>query len=170
MDNTPDAFWKAGGGPWSFSDEAARLSRPTILVVEDDNDIRDMLATLLEFAGFVPVACDTAEQGLNALRENTFDLILTDYALPRHSGLWLLQSAEAEGLINGTPVLIVTAYPHISGAGEYEVVHKPFDLDDLVERVRRRLEAGGGPPRRSRTERAAQGDDGHSNDCGLERV
>ena len=62
-------------------------------------------------AGFAVVACDTAECGLNALREQEFDLVLTDYALPRQSGLWLLQEAESEGLIQGTPVLIVTAHP-----------------------------------------------------------
>jgi CheY-like chemotaxis protein len=117
------------------------LARPTILVVEDDADIRDMLATLLELAGFVPIACDTAEQGLNALRENSFDLILTDYALPRHSGVWLLQQATTEGLIDNTPVIIVTAHPQVSGAAGYEIVQKPFDLDDLVDRVRRRLES-----------------------------
>jgi len=167
MDNSANAFSAPGTGHWSFTQEAERLARPTILVIEDDQDIRDMLATLLEIAGFVPVACDNAEQGLNALREGSFDLILTDYALPKHSGLWLLQNAEAEGLINGTPVLIVTAYPHVSGAAEYEVVHKPFDLDDLVERVRRRLESTT-PRRRAVTSRPvvpakiSQSDGNHS--------
>src|SRR5690349_1036151 len=133
--------------PWDFSSSTDSLAQSAILVVEDDRDIRDMIATLLELAGFKVVACETAECGLNALREAEFDLILTDYALPRQSGLWLLENAEAEGLIKGTPVMIVTAHPHVERASGYEVIHKPFDLDELVERVRYRVE-GEGPRRR----------------------
>jgi DNA-binding response OmpR family regulator len=133
--------------PWDFSESTDRLTQPAILVVEDDRDIRELMSTLLDLAGFRVQACESAECGLNALREGDFDLILTDYALPRQSGLWLLENAEAEGLIQGTPVLIVTAHPHVEGAAGYEVIHKPFDLDELVERVRYRVE-GEGPRRR----------------------
>lgn len=136
-----------GPSPWDFSTEADALAVPTILLVEDDRDIRELISTLLDLAGFAVVACDTAECGLNRLREQEFDLILTDYALPRQSGVWLIEHAEAEGLIQGTPVLIVTAHPHVEGAGRYEIIQKPFDLDDLVERVRQRME-GDGPRRR----------------------
>jgi CheY-like chemotaxis protein len=139
----------SGFGPpnsWAVRDPD-KLAAPVILVVEDDQDIREMLATLLGMAGFTVVACDTAERALNALREQTFDVILTDYALPHRTGLWMLRSAEAEGLIDGTPVLMVTAYPDVAGAGPYQVIHKPFDLDDLVERVRYCVE-GEGPRRR----------------------
>lgn len=135
-----------GPHPWDYSTERD-LASPTILLVEDDRDIRELITTLLDLAGFAVVACDTAECGLNALREQEFDLILTDYALPRHSGVWLIQHAEAEGLIQGTPVMIVTAHPSVDGADNYEVIHKPFDLDELVERVRQRTE-GDGPRRR----------------------
>jgi CheY-like chemotaxis protein len=134
--------------PWDFSPEPERLAQPAILLVEDDRDIREMLATLLDMAGFNVQACDSAECGLNALRETAFDLVLTDYALPRQSGLWLLEHAEAEGLLQGTPVIIVTAHPHVDGASRYEVIHKPFDLDQLIERVRYRVEGEG--PRRQR--------------------
>ena len=133
--------------PWEFSTSADRLAQPAILLVEDDRDIRDMLATLLDMAGFSVTACGTAESGLNALREGDFDLILTDYSLPRQSGLWLVEKAEVEGLIRDTPVMIVTAHPHVEGAHGYEVIHKPFDLDDLIEKVRYRVE-GAGPRRR----------------------
>jgi DNA-binding response OmpR family regulator len=132
--------------PWDYSLGQDDLARPVVLVIEDDPDIRAMLSTLLDLAGFSAVTCETAEEGLNALREQAFDAILTDYALPRHSGLWFLHQAEAEGLILDAPVLIVTAHPDVV-AGPYEVIQKPFDLDDLVERIRFRLE-GEGPRRR----------------------
>jgi DNA-binding NtrC family response regulator len=123
---------------WDYSHGPDDLARPAVLVIEDDPDVRAMLFTLLDLAGFSAVMCETAEEGLNALREQAFDAILTDYALPRHTGLWLLEQAEAEGLIVDTPVLIVTAHPNVA-AGRYEVIQKPFDLDDLVERIRQRL-------------------------------
>ena len=141
-------FSPASPAPWDYSHDQDDLARPSVLVVEDDGDIRAMLSTLLDLAGFSPVICETRRGGLNALREQAFDVILTDYALPRHSGLWFLEHAEAEGLILDTPVLIVTAHPDVA-AGPYEVIQKPFDLDHLVERVRYRLE-GDGPRRRRR--------------------
>ena len=144
-------FDPQSGNPsvWDLWASGDRLAQPAILLVEDDRDIREMLSTLLETAGFAVHACDSAERGLDALREGDFDLILTDYALPRQSGMWLLEHAKAEGLIEETPVLIVTAHPHVEGASGYEIIQKPFDLDDLVERVRFRVEGVG--PRRSRS-------------------
>lgn len=151
--------------PWDFSTSADRLAQPAILVVEDDRDIRDMLAMLLDMAGFRVKACDSAECGLDALREDEFDLILTDYALPRHSGLWLLEHADAEGLIKGIPVMIVTAHPHVEGAQAYEVIQKPFDLDELIEKVRYRVEGEG--PRRRRAP-ALRSRDSSNDDGGAE--
>lgn len=136
--------------PWGYSGEADRLAPPMILLVEDDRDAREMMASMLEMAGFGIVAFDCAEPALDALREQEFDLVLTDYALPRHPGTWLLRTAEAEGLLQGTPALIVTAHPRIEDEEAYEVMRKPFDLDELVERVRLRVESEkAGRPRRS---------------------
>jgi CheY-like chemotaxis protein len=143
-----ETFTSSGANPnaWGYELHQDSLAQPTVLLVEDDRDIREMIATLLGMAGFTVVACDSAECGLNALREQAFDLVLTDYALPRKSGLWLLQEAESEGLIQGTPVLIVTAHPNVEAS--YEVIQKPFDLDDLIERVRQRMEGTAVPKRR----------------------
>ena len=146
--------------PWQYIENHDRLANPTVLVVEDDRDIREMIVTLLGMAGFAVVPCATAEAGLNALREQEFDLVLTDYALPRQSGLWLLDEAESEGLIQGTPVLIVTAHPDVDAKAAYEVIQKPFDLDELIERVRRRMEGNG--PRRRRPSSLPAGHGGQS--------
>ena len=153
--------------PWTYETDQDHLAQPTVLLVEDERDIREMVATLLDIAGFTVVACDTAECGLNALREQAFDLVLTDYALPRKSGLWLLEEAESEGLIQGTPVLIVTAHPNVDAETDYEIIHKPFDLDELVDRVRRRMEGTGGTRRKrpGASSRTGSGTNGDQPDC-----
>ena len=118
----------------------------SILLVEDDPDIRELLATLLKLAGFTPTVCSNAEFGLEQLRESPYDLVLTDYALPNRTGGWLIQQAKAEGLLEATPVLVVTAHPNPPDVDGYEVICKPFDLDHLVSRVKQRLD---GTKRRS---------------------
>lgn len=118
----------------------------SILLIEDEPDIRELLATLLRLAGFEPTVCSNAEIGLEQLREQPFDLVLTDYALPNRTGGWLIRQAKAEGLLDATPVLVVTAHPNPPDVEGYEVICKPFDLDELVTRVKQRLD--GGPRRR----------------------
>jgi len=134
--------------PWSYRRDAESLALPAVLVVEDDRDIRDMVSTLLDLAGYAVRACATAEEALHALREESFDLVLTDYALPVRTGLWLSENAAAEGLTDDIPVMIVTAHPNVAAKGDYEVIPKPFDIDDLIERVRQRTENA--RPRRKR--------------------
>src|SRR5689334_4064919 len=140
-------WWKSSTGRngegWIRAEMKRTFEGASILVVEDDSDIRDLLVTLLEMAGYTATACATAEQGLNALREETFDFILTDYALPNRTGGWLLQQAQEEGLLDATPALVVTAHPNPPDVHGFDVFHKPFDLDDLVNHVRRRLDDGG---------------------------
>ena len=157
------------GESWVHSEMKDVFSGASILVVEDDDDIRELLETLLRLAGFSATVCATAEVALEQLREQPFDFVLTDYALPNRSGGWLLRQASAEGLLDATPVLVVTAHPEPRGVDGFEVVQKPFDLDDLVDRVRRRLADGSSPPRRNppavrRSSSGRPGDDGRG-DC-----
>jgi len=116
------------------------LAAPTILLVDDDRDTRELLVTLMRMSGYATEACGTAEEALEHLKEQQFDFVLTDYMLPRHSGEWLLQSAAEEGLLDGTPALLVTAHPSPPAIAGVDVIGKPFDLDDLVDRVHERLD------------------------------
>lgn len=131
--STDAPAWMGGEVPDTFSGAS-------ILLVEDEPDIRELLSTLLRLAGFEPTVCSSAEIGLEQLREQPFDLVLTDYALPRRTGGWLIQQAKAEGLLEATPVVVVTAHPNPPDVDGYEIICKPFDLDELVNRVKQRLE------------------------------
>ena len=139
-----------GGGysgiPWLDPQARQVFAGASLLLVEDDRDIRDLMVTLLQLAGFEVTACASAEWALEQLREQPFDMVLTDYMLPNRTGAWLLGEASREGLLEATPVLVVTAHPDPPVAG-YEVLPKPFDLDQLVERVRARLDTSGRQPK-----------------------
>jgi DNA-binding NtrC family response regulator len=116
-----------------------------------------MLATLLGMTGYAVRTCATAEEALEALRAEPIDLVLTDYALPQRDGTWLIESAAAEGLTEDLPILMVTAHPHVPRSSSYEVITKPFDVEDLVERVRRRTNPLRARPRKPFTRASADG-------------
>jgi DNA-binding response OmpR family regulator len=143
------------------------FSGASILLVEDDPDIRELVATLLQMAGYEPTVCSSAEAALEQLREQPFDLVLTDYALPHRTGGWLLDQARTEGLLDATAALVVTAHPNPPDLDGYEVIPKPFDLDHLVTRVTHRL-SGVGPSRmvsRSVIPSSRPGDNNTGGDC-----
>jgi CheY-like chemotaxis protein len=157
------------GAGWLTSQTRDSFEGASVLVVEDDKDIRDLLVTLLEIAGYAVTSCSSAEGALETLREEPFDFVLTDYSLPGRTGGWLLEQAQSEGLLSATASLVVTAHPGADIEG-FDVLQKPFDLDDLVVRVQRGLSAGESRPaprsgngvRRSNSGRP--GDDGRA-DC-----
>lgn len=152
---------------WLKAEMKDVFSGASILLVEDDPDIRELLATLLRLAGYEPTICSSAEAALEQLREQPFDLVLTDYALPHRTGGWLLEQARAEGLLDGTAALVVTAHPNPTDLDDYEVIAKPFDLDHLVTRIGHRL-SGVGPTRmvsRTMIPSSRPGDRNQLGDC-----
>ncbi len=109
--------------------------RPRILVVEDDDDVRQLLGIALTSEGYAVSQAASAEEGLDRLREMPFELVLTDYALPRHSGAWMLEQALREGMVTPAAALVITAHPKPVGVDEFSVVRKPIDLDAFLDQV-----------------------------------
>jgi two-component system response regulator MtrA len=117
-----------------------------ILLVEDDASIREITALGLRRAGFdVETASDGAE-GLDRWRRDRPDLVLLDVMLPRLDGLEVLRAIRR---VSTTPVVMLTARADTidvvvgleSGADDY--VRKPFELPELVARVRAALRRRG---------------------------
>ncbi len=113
-----------------------------VLLVEDKRAMRSMLTTALEEEGWQVIAVPSAAEAYRAMEGGRFDLLLTDVRLPgEDSGMEVLRRARR--LCCGTPVLVMTAYGNIGLAvqamkeGASDFVEKPFDLDDLLDRVRR---------------------------------
>ena len=108
-----------------------------ILVVEDQDDVRRMMATALEIEGYAVDEAANAQDGLRHLECVSYDLVLSDYAMPGGTGTWMLEEAGRRGLMRGTAAVIVTAHPEVSELADVPVIHKPFDLDSFLDRVRR---------------------------------
>lgn len=111
-----------------------------ILFVEDEADIRETLAEILQLHDYEVVAVESAELGMAELKRGHFDLLLTDYNLPGQPGIWLIEEGRAAGLMNGTAVLIVTAHPMPRMAPDVVVMRKPLDIDHFLRKVGELLE------------------------------
>lgn len=118
----------------SGSTEAAR-----ILIVEDQDDVRRMLATALSIEGHQVDEASSAAEGLKCLQQSRYSLVLSDYAMPGGTGTWMLHQASEQGLMNGTVALIVTAHPDVRELENVEVISKPLDLDNFLDQVRKIL-------------------------------
>jgi DNA-binding NtrC family response regulator len=112
-----------------------------ILVVEDQDDLRQMLTMALEIDGHLVDAASNARDGLKRLHEARYNLVLSDYAMPGATGAWMLQEAARLGLLNGVPAIIVTAHPNVRDLEGIQVITKPLDLDHFLAQVRTVLDA-----------------------------
>ncbi|MDM7937616.1 MAG: response regulator transcription factor [Cyanobium sp. CZS 48M] len=116
--------------------------KPCILLIEDDRDMRELVAAHLEHGGF---AVETAEDGIKgqalALQANP-DLILLDLMLPKVDGLTLCQRLRRDERTAGIPIMMITALggtkDKVSGfnSGADDYLTKPFDLEELMVRVK----------------------------------
>ncbi|MFT4570246.1 MAG: two-component system response regulator AtoC [Hyphomicrobiaceae bacterium] len=118
-------------------------SSPNILVVDDDDGLREMLELLLGTKGYKVRPADGVPAALELLHQHDFDLILSDVRMPGGGGKALLEKLRAEGDL--TPFILLTAYGTIDDAvaalklGANDYLQKPFDKDDLLLRIERGL-------------------------------
>jgi len=116
----------------------------TILILDDEPVIRDVLRTVLSRAGFAAAEAATAAEGLERLAAGSVDLLLLDLMLPDRPGLEVL--AEVRSRWPEIPVVVITAYSSVESAiaamrqGAYHYLPKPFRNDEIVHVVRQALE------------------------------
>lgn len=118
------------------------MSNLNILVVEDEEAIREMLVLALEQAGLGVMAVATAEQAQQILAENMMDLMLLDWMLPGISGIELARRLKNDTSFKDLPIILLTARGEEEdkirgleiGADDY--ITKPFSPKELVARIK----------------------------------
>jgi len=120
------------------------LAAERILVVDDEEAIREVVATLLEAQGYQCIAAGNGRLALEHLEKDSLDLVLSDMVMPEMDGLKLLEWLRAHD--GDVPVIMVTAMHDLSTAleairrGAYDYILKPFEKDQLFLSVRRALQ------------------------------
>ena len=123
--------------------DALDPTRPQVLVVDDEPQIRELVAAALRREGYEVTVQPDGEAGLEALRTSRFDVLLTDLKMPRMSGLDLIRNARE--ITPGLGAVLITAYASTETAvqalrtGADDYLTKPFRLEDLRNTVSRVL-------------------------------
>jgi CheY-like chemotaxis protein len=112
-----------------------------VLVVDDDDGIRLVLADLLEFEGYEVVTAINGAEALSQVRTARPDVVVLDLMMPIMDGWQFMEACRREALCAATPVLIMSAYRHLAETAPRLAVDaylaKPFDMETLLGTVER---------------------------------
>lgn len=117
------------------------MSSKTILVVDDEPAIRDMICTALDVAGYECLQAKNAQQAHGIIIDDQPDLVLLDWMMPETSGIELIRRLQRDELTRNVPVIMLTAKAAEdnmvqgleSGADDY--ITKPFSPRALIARI-----------------------------------
>lgn len=122
------------------------MKSSTILVIEDEQDIRDLISFQLKAEGHNVILCESVDKALRAVNEHKIDLFIVDWMLPgAMSGLEFTKSIRAQKQYNDTHIIMLTALTQPDNivsaldAGADDYITKPFDINVLQARVRVQL-------------------------------
>lgn len=120
------------------------MSKPRILIVEDEKLIRWSLRQRFQEEGYVVEDAETGADGLAKLARAVFDLVMLDYKLPDMTGLDVLRKVREED--SDVVVLMMTAFSNVENAveamrlGAFDYISKPFKMDALMVTINKALE------------------------------
>lgn len=117
-----------------------------VLVIDDNHDITEVLSFYFEHEDIDYELINNGKEGLKAIREHNFDLILLDMAMPEFSGIEVIRSLKKDGIFESRNIVIFTASSdpkireELGASGAKMIFKKPCSLDDLkalIEKYRR---------------------------------
>lgn len=115
-----------------------------ILVVDDAEDAREVIQTLLEDQGYFVRASSNVEQAIEILNNDAFDVVITDLRMPKISGMDLIRHVRQN--LKDVEIMMITGYPSIEGAvsavktGAEHYLAKPFTEKELIDAVQAIIE------------------------------
>ncbi|MDG1114229.1 MAG: response regulator transcription factor [Pseudomonadales bacterium] len=118
------------------------MSKPLIVVVEDETDIQDIIAYNLKREGYDVLTASRGDQGLSLIQAKNPDLVILDIMLPGIDGLTICQQLRVETKTKALPIIILSAKEEESdvviglGLGADDYIPKPFSPRELLARVK----------------------------------
>jgi DNA-binding NtrC family response regulator len=129
---------------YQFAGEIGQLMKPSILVVDDDEVMRETLSDVLKKRGYEIFSAGSGTETISVIKKNIIDLVLLDMRLPDEDGLEVLKKIKE--LDTDILVIIMTAYSDVQTAvsamksGAYHYINKPFELEELKLLIEKGLE------------------------------
>ena len=116
----------------------------TILIIDDEKSMREFLSIMLEKEGYRTIAIDNGNDALKFIKDNDYDLIITDIKMPKITGIDILR--ESMTLHQNTPVIMITAFASTEVAveamklGAHDYITKPFNVDEIKIIIKNAIE------------------------------
>ena len=122
------------------SEQLMPRSAPSVLIVDDDADVRTMLGEVLRHHGYVLEMAANGAEAIDRLTDGTYSVVLLDLLMPNVDGFEVLKFLRERRPESARCLIVMTALAEVSRQlySYREVVHvvkKPFDLDDLLSRI-----------------------------------
>jgi DNA-binding response OmpR family regulator len=144
------------------------MTRPRVLLVDDDEDVRHMTRVSLGFEGFDVTEAENGEEGLAEMRADTPAAVVLDVMMPGLDGLGVLRLMRDDNVLRDVPVVVLTAKAGLAAeqagwdAGATAYLTKPFTGTALAATLRRMLDgtAGSGRARHDMAQRFAAAAEG----------
>ncbi len=115
-----------------------------ILGIEDNKDLLDLCNVALSSDGHEYVGIDNGKEGLQAIKDKKFDLVLLDLAMPDFSGVDVIVALVKEGIMDKQKIIVFSAstatqkeFAPLLEKGVHSIIKKPIDIDLLIETIKK---------------------------------
>jgi len=115
-----------------------------ILGIDDNEDLLSLCEIALSSEGHEYTAINSGREGLQAIKDKKFDIVLLDLSMPEFSGVDVIDALVKEGIMDKQKIVIFTAssatereYGPLLEKGAHSIIKKPLDVDELLETVKK---------------------------------